>query len=110
MKYYLWVKQVGGCDYTIRCGEGLILLEGVTRDNVTAKAIERLQGLGWGVAGDIELEWARILQVDDVHLFEIDLPMALNRLKIEQALEDKFKQLRADEAEFERLKQKLGRP
>ena len=108
MQYYLWVAQSGGCDHTIRCGEALIPLKDATRDNVTAKAIERLQELGWGLGGDIELEWAHILQIDDVRI-KIDLPMALAGLELRATIEGQRAQLAADEAEFERLRQKLRR-
>lgn len=107
MKYYLWVKQAHGCDYTIACGETLIEIDAENSASAIKRTLPKLRELGWGPDGEIELEYARLLSIANVREIELNnILEMLTSLKVQEREEqDHLK----DELEFERLRQKLGR-
>lgn len=106
MKYYLWVKQAHGCDYTIACGETLIELPLSNADYPQPIIHKKLKELGWGPDGDITLEYARLVVVDVIE--EIGLSTLLRDLEL-QSQQEAAERARAVKLEtFERLKKELG--
>jgi hypothetical protein len=108
VRYFLYVKQLGGCDYTIGCGRRLIDLG--TGDEAEAKnrIYPKLQEMGWGPVGesDITLESATLLAVSETA--EVNLEQMLHEHQIIADAIEKAEQHRQDVEEFNHLKQKLG--
>lgn len=109
MKYYLWVKQSGGCDYTLACGVALYDISelAVEGDIPTDRIVTFLKEKGWTADGDITLTYARVLRVTEVR--ELDLPAMWHGLLEEAHIERLAAQRRRDEELYEILKRKLGR-
>lgn len=107
-KYYLYVRQPGGCDYTISCGQKLIPLNA---DNLVAarhSILSTLRSLGWGPEPhrDIFLEGALLLGVS--YEEEIDLNDMLEAQRILDAGKEAEDQRAADLKMYLHLKEKLG--
>jgi hypothetical protein len=102
MKFYLWLKQNdNGCDYTIGCGQRLILLKAETIEQARAEVPGTLDYYGVG-SSERQMDHALILS-----LTEDAMPMV-------RAREEKVAATKANEererkrSQLERLKRELG--
>jgi len=102
MKFYLWLKQSGeGCDYTIGCGQRLVLLNAETMEQARTEADKTMEYYGVGSA-ERKMDHALILS-----LAEDAMPMVRAR----EAKLDELKKTEERErkrAQLERLKRELG--
>ena len=110
MKYYLIQRQSGGCDYTIGCGIRVTQLS--TKLKSMAEAMEEAAeeiGSSWKGRDEHSIDSAELLEVSE----SVDLSEFLNQKKVEREAKKRVaaeaKKQRDDEAEFERLKRKLGK-
>ena len=103
MRFFLYMKQEGGCDYTIACGHRLDELKGATTiEQARVKAEEIFEDCG--VGGSVELAIAQILHVADVESIDLD---ARDARMAEQDRQRKARDTEAQErAELERLSNK----
>lgn len=100
MSYYAYLKQDGGCDYTIGCGNLLIKLKATNPD----MAIIELKDL-------IKTNYCGELSLSSVILYEsTEIAFDVNEVYKEQKEEQeetKRKEIeRTEKSEFERLKKK----
>lgn len=108
MQYYLVERQGGGCDYTIGCGIRVSKLKATTKDEAMFEAAEEIGG-SWKRRDECGIEKAEILEVSEVlNLADfLDHQAAVRASR--KRIADEQAQKERDEAEFERLKQRLGK-
>ncbi len=100
MKFWLWMKQGNGCDYTVGCGERLVELTGDTISEARMSvpgALER-----YGISNENTLDEALILSfVEDA------MPMVRSRVdRLEEGR--RVREVADKRAQLERLKKELG--
>jgi hypothetical protein len=103
-KYYLYMKQKsGGCDYTIACGEILILLKSDNIGDAYEEAKEKVEYYGARPGHDYELKKLVVLEVSNSYDFLDDI----NGEFLEQEKLSKYKDIKEKELkELERLREK----
>ncbi len=104
-KWRLWLKQFGeGCDYTIGCGQKMMDLKAVTYQSALEEADKEVRERG---LDEQAIQEAILIPVDStipINVSKINFEMETER---RQAKEKTQKE--KEEAEFERLKKKLGK-
>ena len=108
MEYYLIEEQSGGCDYTIGCGIRITKLNANDLGTAMVTADKEI-GSSWQAIDEHGIDKARLLEVNQT----LDLSQFLDgraaERKSHKRIADEQAQKQKDEAEFERLKQKLGK-
>lgn len=100
-KYYLWVQEEGGCDYTVGCGEKLMPLNATTVVAAKEEALSMMEDLGLYGSGHETKHAVIYTFVENItHLYEREkatrnsvIAEELKQKEIE-ALEAKLKQLK----------------
>lgn len=114
-KFIAHVKQGGGCDYTIACGEKIVPLNGSTMEEAREHLASMLREPDWDQVpepegpffGDhIALESATIYEVCGEESF--DTKAEYSRLRAEKKERDAKAKEEAERAEFLRLQKKFG--
>lgn len=99
--FYAHLKQDGGCDYTIACGEKLVELDAVTWEQAEAELRAWL-----GEHQSHYLDSAELLHVSSARDF--DMPAYYRELAVQEAAEKRQQEEAGERAEFERLQKKFG--
>lgn len=99
MKFYLWMKQKDGCDYTIGCGERLVELSPSTIQGARGQARIALNYYG---SNDRKLTQALILSVVE------DAMPIVEEMQKEQDEAEQQNELTKKRAQLARLKKELG--
>ena len=100
-KFYLYLEQSGGCDYTIGCGKLLTLLQAQTWDEAVAECGEKIGDN----RGDSAVAEATLIEVKEERVFDVDAWTA-QRAELRRA-EAEARQQAAKRAEYERLKREF---
>jgi hypothetical protein len=101
MSFYAYLKQPGGCDYTIGCGN---LLIGLNSENLKDAAIQLKQEIENNYTGDRRLESVELIEGKSIH---IDVQSIYDEIE-EESTKNKQQEIEKQEkAEFERLKRKF---
>lgn len=109
MKFLVCKKQHGyGCDYTIGCGMHFDYYEAEDKDSLIESLIypdgrDEYSSL----EGDNML--SDLLIIDAEHVSVININEIKQNIERQRAKEQAINEIESDEAEFERLRKKLGR-
>jgi len=102
MAFYAYVKQRGGCDYTIACGQKLTRLEALTLEAARKEAQEMYENYGpEDGLKNIEIIEGRVVETIDLKAVQLE------RERAEKEREETREKER-ERAEYERLKAKFG--
>jgi CRISPR/Cas system CSM-associated protein Csm2 small subunit len=106
MKYFLYVIQdAEGCDYSIACGECLIELNALNKNDAEKEVMKKIEESFFHE--DSMLRSATLYEVQN--LVELNMDDVYKNIK-NKKLKEKAKILKEkEEKEFERLKKKLGK-
>jgi hypothetical protein len=108
MQYYLVERQGGGCDYTIGCGIRITKLKATSKDEAMLEASDDI-GSSWKGNDEHSIDKAELLEVSEsINLADfLDHKAAVRKSR--KRIADEQAQREKDEADFERLKQRLGK-
>jgi hypothetical protein len=105
MKYKAYLKQKGeGCDYTIGCGQTVINL----KTNNLPDAISELENeiIENYSFDETKLQSCELYEINSITIVDVDSIYNKEKLLYMKELEEE--KLRAERAEFERLKKKFS--
>ena len=106
-KYVLVMTQDGGCDYTIGCGIEVTVLESITSEQAFIDAVNVIDYYGGLSSPKRALSSAVLYEVANEVFIDLE---GIRRDRRKKALEvSEAEERKRDEAEFERLKEKLGK-
>ena len=98
LRYFLFLNQGGGCDYTIACGEKLVSLEAETMEQAKEEVKEKLEYYGFDRLESAELIVGHIA----------DMSHVIQELKQEEEQAERESQLDEKRKQLAKLKKELG--
>jgi hypothetical protein len=104
-RFYAYLEQESGCDYTIACGKELIAIDGANSPDEALAWI--LDKYGYYFDSKSENPFSSVKILDVAFVESVDLKAIADRRSAARAVEEAAKKEAAERAEFERLKEKF---